>query len=195
VLALFGVGVAVYVAASSGSSQPARLLSTPALTTAAATASTPAGAPTSPAPTSPQGHSASTSPPPSIAVTHTVTAPPAIARSSISDTSERRAVEATIERHFALISQHQFSAAYALLAPRLQSGESSWIQSHRDENIYKVDVSVGATLHSPDDATATINSMTTLDSDGCKRWSGSWGLTKIDGSWRISEANITPQSC
>jgi hypothetical protein len=194
VLALTGVGIAVYLAASSGSSQPARLLSTPALTTAAATASTPASAPTSQ-----QSHSVSTpsptSPSPSISVAHTATSTPAIARSSISDTGEQDAVEATIERHFALISQHQFSAAYALLAPSLQSGESSWIQSHRDENIYKVDVSVGATLHSSDDATATIHSMTTLDSDGCKRWSGSWGLTKIGGSWRISEANITPQSC
>jgi hypothetical protein len=104
-------------------------------------------------------------------------------------------VAETIKRHFSLISQHDFSAAYALLAPSLQSGESSWIQSHREDGIYKVDVSVDATLHSPDTATATVSNMTTLDAGGCKRWSGSWGLTKIDGAWRISEANVDPVPC
>jgi hypothetical protein len=191
-LALVGIGVAIYLAASGHSSRPAQLLSTPVLTTAAVATTPPAGGKS---PTS-SHHSASSSPAPTAPITHASRKPPPVlAHSAIDEANERRAAAQTIERHFSLITQHDFSAAYALLAPSLQSGESSWVQAHREDGIYKVEVSVDATLHSHDTATATVNKMTTLDRSGCKRWSGSWGLTKIDGEWRISEASVSPTPC
>jgi hypothetical protein len=192
VLAIAGIGLGIYFAASGHSGDDMRLLATPVITTAASSATS------SPEPVSHSRHAgtSSSATPPShpTVITHTVTAP-AVAHSAIADSSERSAVAGTIERHFSLISRHDFSAAYALLAPSLQSGESSWVAAHKEDGIYKVEVSVNATLNSPDSATAAIAKMTTLDGHGCKNWSGSWGLTKIDHQWRISEANVTPTPC
>jgi hypothetical protein len=58
-----------------------------------------------------------------------------------------------------------------------------------------VTVSVIPSVISPTTATASIDKMTTLDGEGCKSWSGSWGLSKISGQWRISQANITSAAC
>jgi len=191
VLAIAGIGVGIYLAAGHSGAQ-ARLLATPVLTTASSPAAS------SQASVS-RSHPAKASPPATppahtTIVTHTVTTPP-VAHSALAESSERRAVAATIERHFSLISQHDFSAAYALLAPSLQSGESSWVAAHREDGIYKVEVAVRAAVRSADSATATVTKMTTLDGHGCKNWSGSWGLTKIGGQWRISEANVDPTPC
>jgi hypothetical protein len=184
VLALGGVGVGIFLATSGGSDRQARLLAAPVITTAAiVTDQTPSAQPrhTQPSQSSP----------------HLLTAskPQPFVRSTIGQAGERQAVADTVQRHFALISQHQFSAAYALLAPNLQTGESAWVASHREDGIYKVEVAVDATLGSADSATATVARMTTLDAHGCKRWSGSWGLTKIGGQWRISEPNISSSPC
>jgi hypothetical protein len=116
-------------------------------------------------------------------------------RARIGQVSEQQAVANTIQRHFSLISQHRFSAAYALLAPSLQTGESSWVSAHEADGIYSVNVAVNATVHSEGSATASIIKMTTLDGHGCKRWSGSWGLTRIGGQWRISESNLSQNPC
>lgn len=193
-LALVGIGVAIYLAASGHSSSPAKLLSTPVLTTAAAATTAPPGGKS---PTSSHHSASAPSPPASSApITHPPSKPPPVlAHSAIDEANERRAAAQTIERHFSLITRHDFSAAYALLAPSLQSGESSWVQAHREDGIYKVEVSVDATLHSPDTATATVNKMITLDRSGCKKWSGSWGLSKIEDEWRISEASVSPTPC
>ncbi|MFI4990106.1 MAG: hypothetical protein ACHQHO_04220 [Solirubrobacterales bacterium] len=193
-LALFGIAVAIYLAASGHSDKPARLLGAPVLTTAAATTAPPTDE--EPAPHRHHAPSTSSAPPGTGApISRSSTTSPVRAHSAINEAGERRAVAETIERHFSLISRHDFSAAYALLAPSLQSGESSWVQAHREDGIYQVDVSVDATLHGSDSATATVNRMTTQDRTGCKAWSGGWGLTKIDGAWRISEANVNPTPC
>jgi hypothetical protein len=192
-LAIAGIAVGLYVAASGGSDTQTRLVATPVLTAASSVASTQA-----PAPASHSTHTRSASSAQAGArgtpIVHQTTTP-TVARTSISSAIERRKAADTIERHFSLISQHQFSAAYALLAPSLQTGESSWVAAHGEDGIYKVDVIVDAELHSATSATATVAKMTTLDAHGCKNWSGSWELTKIDGEWRISKANVDPVPC
>lgn len=120
---------------------------------------------------------------------------PSVHHATLAQATEAQAVENTIHQEFALISEHKFSAAYALLAPSLQTGESGWVNSHRENGIYSVNVATSATVHSPESATASIDSMRTLDGEGCKNWTGSWNLIKIDGRWRIDEANISPGQC
>lgn len=186
VLAIAGIGVGIYVAASGGSGGQARLVSTPVVTAAPAATAQPTPSPAQPAPS--HSHQSQSSP----SLSPSVTPSP---RTRISEGGERQAVANTIQRHFSLITQHNFSAAYALLAPSLQTGESSWVESHRADGIYNVNVAVDATVHSPESATAAIVKMTTLDGHGCKNWSGSWGLTKIGGQWRISESNISSNPC
>ncbi len=108
---------------------------------------------------------------------------------------QQQEVENTIQREFSLITEHKFSAAYALLAPSQQTGESSWVNAHRGEGIYNVSVATNATVNSPESATASIVKMQTLDGEGCKNWTGSWNLTKTAGQWRIDEANINAEPC
>ncbi len=188
-LAVAGIGVGIYLAVSGGSSGQTRLLSTPSVSVI------PASAKQSPSPATPTKavvHTVGSSAPLPPSVSDSTTAP---LRHVLTQASETRAVADTIQRHFSLISEHNFSAAYALLAPSLQTGESSWVASHREDGIYSVKVAVDPKLQSSDSATATIVNMTTLDGHGCKSWSGSWGLTKLAGQWRISESNISSSLC
>jgi hypothetical protein len=189
-LAIVGIGVGIYAATSGDSSGPTQLVATPAPTggtTGASPASSTAASSSSTRSAAPSSHAQ-----PRVALPASVVAPP---RARIGQVSEQQAVANTIQRHFSLITQHKFSAAYALLAPSLQTGESSWIASHEGDGIYNVNVAVNATVHSESSATASIAKMTTLDGHGCKNWSGSWGLTKIAGQWRISESNISSTPC
>jgi zinc-ribbon domain len=195
VLVIAGIGVGVYLVVSTGSGGQAQLLSTPVVNDGSTT-SGPVALPTG------GSTQASAGTPASVIGSHPAVAspslPPSVATSSsrsAAQSAERQAVAGTIQRHFALISEHKFTAAYALLAPSLQSGESSWVASHKEDGIYKVDVLVNAKLDSSDSATATVMKMTTLDSHGCKSWSGSWNLTKIGGQWRISESHVSSVPC
>jgi hypothetical protein len=167
------------------------LLATPVVT-AASTTSNQTSSSTAQLAANAHQATSSESLPPSVSKS-AVTAP--AARRPIGQSSETQAVADTIQRHFSLISEHHFSAAYALLAPNLQTGESSWVSAHREDGIYKVNVAVDAKLSSADSATATIVKMTTLDGHGCKNWSGSWNLTKVSGQWRISEPNVSSTPC
>lgn len=198
ILVVIGIGVGVYFAASSGGGGQARLLTSPTPASVAANASP------SPSPSSSSSGSSYAGGGSAAARTGRSSggragvensSTPAEPRASISQSSEKQAIADTIQRHFSLIQEHQFSAAYAMLAPSLQSGESAWVQSHREDGIYQVSVAVDTKLNSSDSATATIVKMQTLDGHGCKRWTGSWGLSKIGGQWRISESNLSFTSC
>ncbi len=190
VLAMVGIGIGIYFAVSGGSGGQARLLTTPAIPASATLSSQTAS--TASHRTVPVHRQAQSSPslPPSVTA-----ATPTISLVKTSPIGERQSAANTIQRHFSLISQHRFAAAYALLAPSLQSGEGAWISSHQADGIYQVNVDVNAILHSPDSATASVVKMTTLDGHGCKTWSGSWGLSKINGQWRISQANVSFTRC
>jgi hypothetical protein len=188
VLAIVGISVGIYLAVSGGSSPPTRLVATPLLPGATSpVAKTPAQASAPPARPAAAHHA-----PVAAKLPPSVVTPP---RASISQAGEQQAVASTIQRHFSLISHHEFSAAYALLAPSLQTGESSWVSAHEADGIYSVNVAVDAAVRSSDSATASIVKMTTLDGHGCKSWSGSWGLIKISGQWRISESNLSAAGC
>jgi hypothetical protein len=190
-LAVAAIAVGIVLGVSGGSGGQARLVATPVVTGASSSAlgQSPGGGRATSSRRSPSVSAARSAIP---RVPISVSAAP---RATIAHASQRNSVAGTIRRHFALISEHKFSAAYALLAPRLQTGESSWVASHRGNGIFKVTVVVDATVQSATSASARIVKMTTLDGEGCKNWSGSWGLTKIAGRWRISEANVTPAGC
>lgn len=194
VVAVAGIGVGIYFAASGSSGGQTRLLTTPVVTAASA-ASSPGSAPSEQPVSSAHHASPSLSSPSSPSSSASAQPASATVRTTIDQAGEQRAVADTIQRHFALISEHKFSAAYALLAPSEQTGESSWVASHKEDGIYSVNVAVNAKLSSAESARATIVKMTTLDGHGCKSWSGSWGLTKIDGQWRISEPDISSTPC
>ncbi len=189
-LAIVAIGIGVYAATSGSSGGQAQLVAAPVVR-----GGSPGGAalPSSPGSSHSVPHSV-----PLAHATSTPALPPSVTpqpRARIGQITDQQAVSNTIQRHFSLITQHRFSAAYALLAPSLQTGESSWISAHEADGIYKVSVAVNAAVHSPTSATASIAKMRTLDGHGCKLWSGSWGMTKIAGQWRISESNLSQNAC
>jgi hypothetical protein len=94
-----------------------------------------------------------------------------------------------------LIGTEDFSAAAAKWAPG--SLDSGWIASHQQEAPITVsNLSVGSpTLNSAGDATVPLLSLRTTASDGCKTWSGSYDVTKVNGQWLMNHANINPGSC
>jgi hypothetical protein len=189
VLVIAAIGIGIYFAASGSSGGQTRLLSAPVLPVATAASSQNEPTPSQPSPSSHPHAQPSPSLPPSVAAATHATP------TGLSGITEQHAVASTIQRHFSLIRQHRFAEAYALLAPSLQNGESTWISAHQSDGIYSVNVAVNAMVHSPSSATATIAKMTTLDNHGCKHWSGSWDMTKINGQWRISKSNLSPSAC
>ena len=108
-LAVAGIGVGIYLAVDGGSSGQTRLLSTPSVgvTPASAKQASSAGPPK----TTVHTVGSTVHLPPSVSVP--TTAP---VRHTFTQEGETRAVADTIQRHFSLISEHDFSAAYALLA-------------------------------------------------------------------------------
>lgn len=192
VVAIVGIGLAI-VLATGGSSTQTRLLAAPVVTSSTPTTST---ASSSSAPTTTNTHSSPSTPStPAAAKPAAAIVVPKPRASIPQQLGQQQEVENTIQREFSLITEHKFSAAYALLAPSQQTGESGWVDAHRGEGIYNVSVATSATINSPESATASIVKMRTLDGEGCKNWTGSWNLSKIDGQWRINEANINPEPC
>jgi hypothetical protein len=191
VMAIVGIGLAIVLTAG-GSSTQTRLLAAPVVTGAAPAAST---ASSSSASAAPSTHKSQSKPSTPVATKPAPVIAPIPRASIASQIGQQQEVKNTIQREFSLITEHKFSAAYALLAPSLQTGESGWVNAHRGEGIYNVSVATSATINSPDSATASITKMRTLDGEGCKNWTGSWNLTKIDGQWRINEANINAAPC
>jgi hypothetical protein len=190
-VAIVGIGLAI-VLATGGSSTQARLLAAPVVTGATPATST-ASSSSAPATTSTNHSSSTHSTPPATKPAPAIVPVP---RASIAQqVGQQQEVKNTIQREFSLITEHKFSAAYALLAPSQQTGEAGWVDAHRGEGIYNVSVATNATINSPESATASIVKMRTLDGEGCKNWTGSWNLTKIDGQWRINEANINSEPC
>jgi hypothetical protein len=130
-LAIIGAGVGIVIATSGGSGIRTRLVAPPVVTgavTSSTVSASPSRRPSSTSHGSPS--SAASGPKPSAVV-----GPRATISSSLGQQQE---VSATITRHFALISEHKFTAAYALLAPDLKTGEAAWVDSHRKNGIYRL---------------------------------------------------------
>jgi hypothetical protein len=95
------------------------------------------------------------------------------------------------------INSHQFSAAYADLAPgSVSQSQSVFVSEERQAGIE------GATFQghvaSSDGSTATVevDSLITRDSQfGCRAWSGSYEMTDGSGQWLIEKASITAGPC
>ncbi len=116
--------------------------------------------------------------------------PPASPTANIADASGARGV---VQDHWARIASGDYTGAYALLAPGVGgTDESSWVANHQQEHPQVLAAVFGApTFNSPTGATVPIVSLKTSASDGCKTWTGNYGVTKQNGQWTISSANLS----
>jgi hypothetical protein len=130
----------------------------------------------------PQQPPATKSAPPSATTT-----PPS---ANVADASGARGV---VQEHWARIGSGDYTDAYALLEPGIGgTDESSWVASHQKEHPRVLSAVFGdPTFNSPTDGSVPIVSLKTSATDGCKTWTGSYGVTKQNGQWIITSANLS----
>lgn len=111
--------------------------------------------------------------------------------------AEEAAAQAAVEEHWTLINSHEFGAAFDVFtAPYATSvSRSGWIQDHIDAEIENASVDVQSASVSGDSGTVTVNSVQSVDKDGLHCFAGSYGMTKVDGEWRISDPALKRNSC
>ena len=117
----------------------------------------------------------------------------------VPDVSAERAVERAVLRHWRAIETGNYDLAYDRLAPELQEafqGRTRWIRAIRRDGLYSVDIAVEPTLTTEKTATARVVRMRTRAArTGCKDWSGTYTLRKVNGAWRISKAGVKSRKC
>ena len=117
----------------------------------------------------------------------------------VPDVSAERAVERAVLRHWRAIETGNYDLAYDRLAPDLQKafqGRTRWIRAIRRDGLYSVDIAVEPTLTTEKTATARVVRMRTRAArTGCKDWSGTYTLRKVNDAWRISKAGVKSRKC
>ena len=115
------------------------------------------------------------------------------------DVSAERAVERAVLRHWRAIETGNYDLAYDRLAPELQKafqGRTRWIRAIRRDGLYSVDIAVEPRLMTEKTATARVVRLRTRAArTGCKDWSGTYTLRKVNGAWRISKAGVKSRKC
>lgn len=124
------------------------------------------------------------------------TAPAAsIAASTPSRSSDRAEIRSVVQRHWSLVEQGQYVAAYALLAPGTQD-RAAWLQDKETDRPSTASISLGQpTLTSSTTATVPVLNLHTVANSGCNNWSGFYRMSKIGGEWKIAKAKISPTPC
>jgi hypothetical protein len=102
-----------------------------------------------------------------------------------------------VQRYWEDVGAHNYTGAYAYLAPRASGlSKSQFISSEKHAGIEHVSFRGNAGTTSGTDATVEVESLTTEDHEfGCRTWSGSYELTERAGTWLIQKAAISPQPC
>jgi hypothetical protein len=103
----------------------------------------------------------------------------------------------TLNTYWSDVRDHGFATAYSYLAPGAAGqSESEFVSGEQRAGISNAQFHGTVTSNSGSTATVTVDSLVTEDAQfGCRRWSGSYTLTKESGEWRISRAAITPHGC
>jgi len=199
-LALVGVGalaagalVVVVILAAGGSKD-----NTPTLATPAQLVST---APVDPTPTvttiiRERARTASVKKQPDVPAPTGGAAAPQRVRRPISNALDRARIRAVVAEHWSNIESGDYAAAYSLLGPRLQTGESGWTAAHAEDALTSASIEVGRPVFSSStSATVPVIRLRTEAQSGCFNWSGSYGMLKVGGNWRINRSGIDRTPC
>lgn len=104
----------------------------------------------------------------------------------------------TLERYWDDVGAHNFTGAYAHLAPGASGlSESEFISSEQRAGIQHVAFH-GKLGESSGSGSATVDVVSLVTHDeqfGCRVWSGSYQITEESGSWLIEKAALTPRPC
>jgi len=187
VLLVLGVGAAVLIAVT-GSDDTAKLVPPPTQATAAQTPKSV----TTVIVRQPKQKKAKVTSTPQISLPSN----PGGSTSSVTNAAaDRAAVEGVLTRHFQNLVDGNYQSSYNDLTGGLAGNPSTWINAQRQDGLYEFSLNVSPSV-SGTSATANILNFKTKAADsGCHTWSGSWQLTKIAGSWKISRSNLARGGC
>jgi hypothetical protein len=76
--------------------------------------------------------------------------------------------------------------------------QATWIADKNRDRPAVSNLDVGtADMHSATSATVPLLSLHTvgLEAPQCHNWSGSYDVTKVNGTWLISQANLSGSTC
>jgi hypothetical protein len=104
---------------------------------------------------------------------------------------------AAINNHWRDIQNGDYPAAFQLLLPSADgnSTESSWVDSHNQDDITSVDYQFTVAWVTGDRARVNIDTLTTQDAKGCHTFSGHYLMSRQGGSWLIAQVSLTPGAC
>jgi hypothetical protein len=111
--------------------------------------------------------------------------------------ADAAAARGVVFNHWTLIGEGNYEAAFTLFVSGYQSHDT-WIADKNRDRPAVSNLSVGsADMHSATSATVPLLSLHTvgLEAPQCHNWSGSYDVTKVNGTWLISQANLSGSSC
>ena len=136
-------------------------------------------------------------PTPTEAPTETPTPEPTETPDPVS--AEERGVERAIARHWRAIENGNYAARLRPLRAGAAAGQRPRALDRRHASATAceaVELEVEPEVTSDTRATARVVFLRTrADRSGCNNWSGTYVLRKIDGAWRISEADLERRPC
>jgi hypothetical protein len=117
--------------------------------------------------------------------------------------TEETAVLAVVNGHWTAIRNKDFATAYGYLAPSSTVSADAWIASHQQAGIDDVTHIFSVREISGDAATLDVTALqtrahgdqTSSNPIGCLNWSGTYTMTKQNGRWLISKAQISSAPC
>jgi hypothetical protein len=106
----------------------------------------------------------------------------------------------TVQRHWQLIGQGDYEGAFALFSPSYQNhlGHDTWVGDKRLDRPSVSSLVVGTPqITSATTATVPLASLHTVGQEAprCHDWTGSYDLTKVNGTWLINQASLTSTTC
>lgn len=119
------------------------------------------------------------------------------ALSSPADRAQRH-IQHDLTAHFERLEAGEYESAWYDLAPNLRSEyeQSGWEREEARAGLHNFDLEVEASLYDSSSAEASVAEFVTHDELlGCRRWSGSWEMSKVEGQWLISGSNLEKHPC
>jgi serine protease Do len=111
-----------------------------------------------------------------------------------------QAVSDALQQHFQMIQNGDYTGAWNDLtgdAASKAGSQADWIKGQTQDGLQSFALDVSPQLSSSNTAVANINTFNTQSqTNGCKNWSGSWGMTlESNGQWKISSVNLSSTGC
>jgi hypothetical protein len=107
--------------------------------------------------------------------------------------AEEAAAQEAVTRHWDLIDQGEYVAAYAIFTTPYtnRNGQAGWVSSHQNDGIESASADVGGASISGSTGTVTLNAGRSVDKNGPQCFSGTYDMKKVGGEWRIADSRVS----